>query len=166
MKAFHLAEKRWRNTWARRSSRERVFLSVGAALLAAALAWGAIWQPAQEARTRLARRNAALEIQVAQIGALARDAATLRARSQAPGTPEQMKTRLETALATLGLKPGTLEVDTQNRQARVSLEAPFDRCIALLDTVRRDSRWPLTQARFEATAQTGLVRAQLSWSQP
>ena len=166
MKVFRLAEKRWLDAWGRRSSRERVFLSVGAALLAAALAWGLIWQPAQEARIRLTRRNAALEIQVAQIVALARDAATLRARRQAPGTPEQMRTRLEIALATLGLKPGALEVDTQNRQTRVSLEAPFDRCVALLDAVRRDSRWPLTLVRFEATAQADIVRAQLIWSQP
>lgn len=152
--------------WRRRSRREQWGLMLAGAVLVLGLVWGALWEPLQSARTRLAKRNVQLAAQVADLGVLAREAQALRQRPKLVAQPEQMAALMRAAFAAQGLAPQRLEVDLPGRLARVQLEASFEACLAAADALRRDSHWALTQARFEATATAGVVRAHMSWTLP
>ena len=152
--------------WNRRSQRERRIVSAGLTLLLGLIIWLGIWDPVQQSREKLAQRNIKLQNELRHIQGIALAANSLPKESKASSPPDQMSVRIRTILGSQGLRLKELDVDTANLSAKAQIEGNFSACVKALDQVRRETRWALVKARFDALGEPGQVRAYLNWMQP
>jgi len=92
--------------WAERAPRERLILGTGAAMLAAALVYLLLIEPAWLGSRRLEPALRTQRTQVAQLDQLLAEARTLRARAATAGmSPAEAREAIDQSLAAAGLKP-------------------------------------------------------------
>jgi len=92
--------------WAERAPRERLILGAGAAVLAAALVYLLLIEPAWLGSRRLEPALRTQRTQVAQLDQLLAEARTLRARAATAGmSPAEAREAIDKSLAAAGLKP-------------------------------------------------------------
>lgn len=150
--------------WAARAPRERTILGVGAAVVALALVQLLLVDPALSGRKKLNRDLPTLRQQLAQLQALAKEAAALSASSPA-ALPVISRESIEAALTRGGLTPQSVTVNGNIAQVKLS-SASFSGLLNWLDEVQQDARLAVLDANIVALPQPDRVDAVLSLRQP
>ncbi len=149
--------------WEARNPRERAILAGGAALLVLGLLYAILLGPALSGRDRLHKDLPQLRQQVAQLQALARDAAGLA--SSTPATPAPLtKESLEADLTRRSLKPDSVAVTGEIARLQLS-NASFASLVAWLDEIQKSTLVSVVDANIVAQAQPDTVNATLTLRQ-
>jgi general secretion pathway protein M len=149
--------------WEARNARERAILAGGAALLMLGLLYAILLGPALSGRERMNKDLPQLRAQVAQLQALARDAAGLA--SSTPANPAPLtKEGLEADLARRSLKADSVAVTGEI--ARLQLSAvSFAALVGWLDEIQKSALVSVVEANIVAQAQPDTVNATLTLRQ-
>jgi len=149
--------------WNERSDQERRMLAIGGGVVAFGLVYGLLIDPAFSGRARLAKELPQLRQQVAELQALAGEAAQLSA--QAPIQPPPMsRESVNAGLQQRLLSPQSLTVTGE--YARLEFKgAAFAGIIAWLDAMRREQRLTVQDANITAQNTPGQVDATLTLRQ-
>ncbi len=149
---------RW---WASKSPGERRTMAAVALLVAATLAWLALWQPLQQDLAALRTAVPAERAALADGQRMAGEIAGLARASALPPAPEP-QAAIERILGERGLRAGAAQVDWREGRARITLDAVrFDALVAALDALQRDARLHVVEATLTARVEPGTVRAEL-----
>ena len=149
--------------WQARTEQERRFLAVGGAVVGLALFYSLLIAPALDGRARLDKELPQLRQQVAEMQAMAREAAALQGQGNiAP--PPMTKDSLNAGLAARGLNPQSVTITGEYAKLQFS-GAQFAGLVAWLDAIRNDSRIAVVDASFTAQDTPGMVNATLTLRQ-
>nr|WP_043286537.1 type II secretion system protein M [Paraburkholderia oxyphila] len=149
--------EQWSNFWEARTAREQVLLTWGGALLAVAIGYSVLWQPAADGRARLRESLPALQRGLAQMTAQADEARALAgaAASVAPDG-QALKDALTASLSDHGM-PGA-QVQLIGTTAQVQMKnASFPAWSAWLDDVRKQYKVQVVEAHITALKADGQV---------
>jgi general secretion pathway protein M len=149
--------------WNERNEQERRMLKIGAAVVAVGIVYGLLIDPAFSGRAKLAKELPQLRQQVAELQALAGEAAQLSA--QAPIQPPPLaRDSVNASLQQRGLTPQSLTVSGE--YARLEFKgAAFAGLVAWLDAMRREQRLTVQEANITAQNTPGQVDATLTLRQ-
>jgi general secretion pathway protein M len=148
--------------WVARTDQERKLLAAGAAVVLLALAYLLLVAPALEGRAQLARALPQMRQQKAQLEAMAREAAELKAQP-VPQVAPMTRESLTASLAASGL---TATPAMAGQRAQLQLKgASFANLVMWLDAQRRESRIAVQDAVFTALPTPGQVDANLTLHQ-
>ncbi|HTN94452.1 MAG TPA: type II secretion system protein M [Gallionella sp.] len=166
---LHRSTRSFSEYWALRSPRERTMLATVALVVATALVYAFLFEPALAGRERLNRNLPALRQQVAQMRALAKEAAALPAKpasgvmmGSSPSPFMAMsKQNIEAALARNGLKVQSV---TQNGDStNVQLAAvSFTGTLNWLDEMQKTSMISVADAKIVSLGQPDVIDATIS----
>ena len=149
---------RW---WALKPPSERRAMTAVVLLVAATLAWLALWQPLQQDLAALRAAIPAERTALAEGRRMAGEIAALTAATAVPPALEP-QAAIERILGERGLRGGATQVDWREGRARVTLDAVrFDALVAALDALQRDARLHVVEATLTARIEPGTVRAEL-----
>ena len=150
--------------WAARDARERFMLAVAALVVAFGLVYILLINPALAGRDSLNKNLPLLRLQVAQMQALAKQAAVLSVKSAVP--PAAMsKENIEAALARNGLKPQSVLLTgdyAKVQLASVSFSATMD----WLDDMQQTALLSVVDANIVALPKPDMVNATFTLRQP
>lgn len=148
-----------RHFWAARTPREQRILAIGGGLLLIVLVWLLLIDPALQGRAQWNQALPALRADVAQMQALAQQAAA--APAPAPAGPMPSRAELERSLASQGLKPQSLTV--ADAQVRLVLsDVSFAALVAWLRQMQGDAQLVVNEAGITARERIDRVDANLS----
>jgi general secretion pathway protein M len=143
--------------WAVRDARERAMLAAAALVVTFGLAYALLIDPALAGRDRLNKNLPELRQQVAQLQALAKEAAALSGKSAAPLIAMSKET-IEAALARNGLKPQSVMLTGDF--AKVQLAAvSFAGTLNWLDDMQKTALLSVVDVNIVALAQPDMVNA-------
>ena len=149
--------------WAARDAREQRMLTAAAAVAVLGLSYALLIDPALNGRAQTAKNLPILRQQVAQMQALAQEAAALSAK---PAPPTAVLSR-ETLVASLALK-GLQSQNVMLSGSQISVQlnsASFAAVLAWLDEMQKSSRVALVDANIVALEQPDRVNAKLTLRQ-
>ena len=155
---------RFGNFWTEREPRERRMLSVGAAVMAAALIYLVGFAPALQGTARLQKTLPEMRQQAASLQALAREAQALGAGG-ATGATLSTQEGIEAGLARKGLKAQSVVVTGDLVRLQMN-NVSFAGILDWLDETQKSARLSVAESSFTALAQTDMVNATLSLRQP
>ena len=155
---------RFGNFWTEREPRERRMLSVGAAVVAAALIYLVGFAPALQGMARLQKALPEMRQQAASLQALAREAQALGAGG-ATGATLSTQESIEAGLARKGLKAQSVVVTGDLVRLQMN-NVSFAGILDWLDETQKSTRLSVAESSFTALAQTDMVNATLSLRQP
>ncbi|WP_322103890.1 type II secretion system protein M [Paraburkholderia sp. J41] len=147
----------WTEFWEARSAREKTLLTWGGALLAVAIGYSVLWQPAADGRARLSESLPAMQRQLAQMTAQADEARALTgaAASVAP-SGQALRDALTASLADHGL--GGAQVQLIGTTVQVQMKnASFPAFAAWLDDMRKQYKVQAVEAHITALKTDGQV---------
>lgn len=149
--------------WQARNPQERRTLSIGGAVLGAALFYAVLIGPALDGRSKLQKDLPQLHQQAAEMQALALEASALK--NQAAALPPPMsRDSLNASLASQGLTAQSVSVTGE--YARLQLNGvPFPALLAWLDAQRHAARITVQEASVTAQSAPGMVDATLTLRQ-
>ncbi|UXY17058.1 type II secretion system protein M [Chitiniphilus purpureus] len=142
---------RFRLFWRQRTGRERVFLGICGVLLAVALFYLVLWQPAATARERLQRQLPRLEADLAQMQRQITQLKGSRANAGASGDP---RSTVQGIVQAAGVQADIRALPDQ----RVAVDAPdlpFAQALDLLTALRSDSGMRIMKLDIKETGQPG-----------
>ncbi|MEP7275371.1 MAG: type II secretion system protein GspM [Betaproteobacteria bacterium] len=146
--------------WTRASSRERIAMGVGAAVVLGTLAWAFALQPLTRDLDRLRDAAPAVAASLAQARALADDIAGL-ARNTPPARGD-LRAAVERAFAERDLRAPAVTIEPQgDRVSVVVLAAPFATLVAALDAAGKDGAAFVVEGTITPRVEPGAVRAEL-----
>jgi len=149
--------------WQVRTEQERKLLAVGGAVVALALFYSLLIDPALTGRDKLRKQLPQLRQQEAEMQALAREASSLQSQSNiAP--PPMTGENLKAGLAARGLTPQSLNITGEYAKVQFN-GVPFAGLVAWLDVVRTESRINVAEASITAQETPGMVNATLTLRQ-
>jgi general secretion pathway protein M len=149
--------------WAARNARERRIITIALSLAILALVYSLLIDPAVSGRQRLTAELPQLRQQVAQMQALARDAANVAGTTVTAAEPVS-KESLEASLSRKGLKAQS--IGFTGDIARVQLSgAPFPALLDWVDEMQKTALISVLEANIIAQAQPGMVDATLTLRQ-
>jgi general secretion pathway protein M len=150
--------------------RERLFVSVGAVVVALALVWGLVWQPAANARKNQLQALSDVRAEAERLEAIA--VAVQKARAAGGGAIQGQGQSLLTLVdqqgraPELGKAPTRLQPEGDN-EVRVWFEdVPFDALVRWMASLEKDFGVQIAGAEFERRAGSGLVNARLTVTRP
>jgi general secretion pathway protein M len=149
--------------WQARTEQERKLLTVGGVVVALALFYSLLIDPALSGRDKLRKQLPQLRQQEAEMQALAREASSLQSQSNIAPAP-MTRDSLNTGLAARGLTPQSLNITGEYAKAQFN-GVPFAGLVAWLDAVRTESRINVTEATITAQETAGTVNATLTLRQ-
>lgn len=149
--------------WQARTEQERKLLTVGGAVVALALFYSLLIDPALSGRDKLQKQLPQLRQQEAEMQAMAREASSLQAQSNIAPAP-MTRENLNAGLAARGLVPQSLNITGEYAKAQFN-GVPFAGLVAWLDVVRTESRINVAEATFTAQEAPGVVNATLTLRQ-
>jgi general secretion pathway protein M len=150
--------------WAARNAREQAMLAVAALVVAFALAYAVLIDPALTGRERLNKSLPVLRQQVAQMRTLSDQAAALSAKPVVPPMP-MTRDSIESALARNGLKAQSVMLSGDF--AKVQLGAvSFANTLYWLDDMQKTSRLSATDANVVVLDKPDTVNATFTLRQP
>jgi general secretion pathway protein M len=149
--------------WAARAPREQTILMAGAAIVVLALVHLLLVDPALSGREKLNRDLPALRQQVAELQALARQAALSGTASTA--LPAISRESIEAALARDGLTPQSVTLGGDVVQVKLA-SASFSGLLRWLEEAQKDMQLAVVDANIVALPQPDKVDAVLSLRQP
>lgn len=151
--------------WAARTQQERKFLGVGGAVVALALVYLVLIDPALEGRDRLSRSLPQLRQQAAELQAMAEQAQALAGQpgSATPAAAPGLLTRetLAASMTARGLDPAALSMSGELVTLQLSNVA-FANLVGWLDEQRRDQRLEVQEAQFSAQDAQGHVNGSVT----
>lgn len=150
--------------WAARDARERTMLAAAAAVVMLGLIYALLIDPALNGREQLNRNLPLLRQQVAQLQALASEAAALAAQPVPPATVIS-RDNIAAALARNGLKPQGMTLSGDQVEVQLTA-ASFAAMLGWLDEMQRSARLAVVDANIVALDQPDMVNAKLTLRQP
>ena len=149
---------RW---WAAKTPSERRAAVALALLVAATLAWLAVWQPLQQDLAALRAAAPAERAALAEAERMAAEIAGLARVSPMPPAPAA-QAALERILSERGLRGSATKVEWRDGRARIAIDAVrFDALVAALDALDREARLRVVEATLTARVDPGTVRAEI-----
>jgi general secretion pathway protein M len=149
--------------WRARTEQERKMLTIGFAVVAAALLYALFIAPALGGRAQLQKDLPRLRQESAQLSAMAREAAEL-ARQPATQVAPMTRDSVAASLAAMSITPQSLTVSGES--ARLQLAGvSFANLVAWLDAQRRENRIAVQEAVIGAQGAAGQVDATLTLRQ-
>ena len=147
----------WTNFWEARTTREKALLTWGGAVLALAIGWSVLWQPAADGRARLRQSLPGMQRQHAQMTAEADEARSLAgaAASVAPGG-QALKDAVTASLADHTLAGAQVQLIGTTVQVQMK-SASFPAWAAWLDDVRKQFKVQVIEAHITALKADGQV---------
>ena len=144
--------------WAVRDARERAMLAVAALVVTLGLFYALLIDPALAGRERLNKDLPELRQQVAQLQALAKEAAAAMARKSATPMIAMSKQNIEAALARKGLKPQSVMLTGDFAKVQLA-SVSFSGTLNWLDDMQKTALLSVTDANIVALAQPDMVNA-------
>lgn len=146
--------------WSARTEQEQRMLSIGGAVVALGLVWGVLVDPALSGSDKLRRQLPLLNQQVAELQALAGEAAQLAANP--PVQPQPLsKDGVAARLQASGLTPHNLAVTGDYIKVEFK-GVPFAGLVTWLDAMRREQRVALQEGQVTQQGPAGQVDANLT----
>ena len=147
----------WNEFWEARSAREKVMLTWGSAVLAVAIGYSVLWQPAADGRAKLRESLPAMQRQLALMTAQSDEARALAgaAASVAPGG-QALKDALTASLAAHALSGAQVQLIGTTVQVQMK-NASFVAWTAWLDEVRKQFKVQVVEAHVSALKADGQV---------
>jgi general secretion pathway protein M len=147
----------WSDFWEARNPREKLLLTWGGAVLAVAIGWSVLWQPAADGRARLRESLPSMQRQLAQMTAQADEARALAgaAASVAPGG-QALKDALTASLADHTLTGAQVQLIGTTVQIQMK-NVSFAAWAAWLDDVRKQFKVQVVEAHVNALKADGQV---------
>ncbi|GMV02105.1 MAG: hypothetical protein AMXMBFR52_17610 [Burkholderiales bacterium] len=153
--------------WQMLTPRERRILATGAALLAVALLWLVLFEPAWNARRRLQAELPAMRVQLAEVEQLAGDARLLGAVPVAGDAPQAVKVQLEQSIEAAGLKPGLAQFTLTGNLFELRFKSvPHAMWLAWLEAAARETRLRVIAASITRETGVGVISARLALELP
>ncbi|WP_255989902.1 type II secretion system protein GspM [Chitinolyticbacter albus] len=140
--------------WRERNARERLFLTVCGAVLAAAFCYAVLWAPASAGRDKLARQVPQLEAQLAQ---MQRQIAQLKGAS-APRGNGDLRGSVQGAIAQSGITAELRPLSADALQI-VAPTSSFEQVLLLLDALQGAGR--IAKLEVKSAGAPGQVTATL-----
>lgn len=150
--------------WMARDARERKMLTAAVTVIALALIYALLINPAWSGRIQLNKDLPALRQQVAQLQGLAKEAAALSGKT-APSTTPPSKESIEAALAHKGLKAQSIMLTGDLVQVKLA-SSSFAGTLGWLDEMQKTALLSVTEANIEALAKPDMIDATLTLRQP
>jgi general secretion pathway protein M len=150
--------------WAMRDARERAMLAVAALVVTFGLAYALLIDPALSGRDRLHKNLPVLRQQVAQMQALAKEAAAFSAKPAAP-LLAMTKENIEAALARNGLKPQSVMLTGDFAKVQLTA-ASFAATLNWLDDMQKTALLSVVDANIVALDKPDMVNATFTLRQP
>ncbi|QGZ62784.1 type II secretion system protein GspM [Paraburkholderia acidisoli] len=147
----------WTDFWEARAPREKVLLSWGGAVLALAIGYSVLWEPAADGRARLRESLPAMQRQLALMTAQADEARTLTgaAASVAP-SGQALRDALTASLTDHGLGGAQVQLIGTTVQVQIK-NASFPAFALWLDDVRKQFKVQAVEAHITALKTDGQV---------
>lgn len=149
--------------WNERNKREQNMLAAGIAVVAIALIYMLLLDPAMSGRSALEKKLPALRQQSAEVQDLAREAQALGSKTAAPPSAVTRES-LETSLSGKGLKAQNLAVTGELIKVQFN-GASFAAMIDWLAELQRNARVTVLDAKVEAQAQADIVNGSFTLRQ-
>jgi general secretion pathway protein M len=143
--------------WAARDARERKMLAAAGLAVALGLAYSLLIDPALSGRNQLNKNLPILRQQVAQMQALAKEAAVLSVKPAAP-LQAISKENIEAALARNGLKAQSVMLTGDFAKVQLST-ASFTDTLNWLDDMQKTARLSVTDANIVALEKPDMINA-------
>jgi general secretion pathway protein M len=149
--------------WNARNARERRLLAAATVVVILGLLYALLIGPALSGRDQLNKSLPQQRQQVAQLQAMAKEAAGLSAKA-APSVPAMSRESIEAALARKGLKAQTVALTGDVARVQLS-SASFAGLIGWLDDMQKTALLSVVEANIVAQAQPDTVNATLTLRQ-
>ena len=149
--------------WLARTEQERKYLTVGGAIVLAALVYMIFIDPAQAGRTELRQKLPELRQEAAELQALALEASQLAARPVPQPTP-MTRESLTAGLAARSITPQSLTMTGDYAKLQLS-NVSFANLVMWLDAQRRENRISVQDMTATAQGAPGQVDASLTLHQ-
>jgi general secretion pathway protein M len=146
--------------WSARTEQEQRMLSIGGAVVALGLVWGVLIDPALSGSDKLRQQLPLLNQQVAELQALAGEAAQLAANPPVQAQPLS-KDGVAARLQASGLTPQNLAVTGDYIKVEFK-GVPFAGLATWLDAMRREQRVALQEGQMTQQGPAGQVDANLT----
>ena len=149
--------------WLARTEQERKYLTVGGAVVSAALVYMIFIDPALTGRAELRQELPELRQQAAELQAMALEASQLAARPAPVPTP-MTREALMASLAARGIIPPSLTLSGEYAKVQVS-NTSFANLVMWLDAQRRENRISVEDMTVTSLPAAGQVDASLTLHQ-
>jgi general secretion pathway protein M len=146
--------------WNARNRRERTWLSAAGVVIALAVFYGVLIEPAMSGRATLTTTLPLLRQQMAQMQAMSSEAASLSA-GDALAPVDTSKQGIEASLARKGLRAQSVAVTDDTIRLQLSGVAYSD-VLAWLSDMQKDARLTLIDAAFSTNGEVDNVDARLT----
>jgi len=151
--------------WIARTAQERTFLAVGAAVVALALLYLVLLEPALSGREQLRRALPELRQQAAQLETLAGQARAVAGQAASAPPPAPLsRDALAASMTARGLDPASLSLSGDYAKLQLT-NVSFANLVSWLDSQRQESRLQVQDAQFTAQSAPGQVNATLTLRQ-
>ncbi|WP_028103148.1 type II secretion system protein GspM [Pseudoduganella violaceinigra] len=149
--------------WSARTEQEQRMLSIGGAVLAIGLVWSVLVEPAMTGREKLQKQLPQMNQQMAELQALAGEAAQLAAQPAVQPQPLN-KDAVAAQLQASGLTTQNLAVTGDYIKVEFK-GVPFAGLVAWLDAIRREQRVRVQEGQVTQQGPAGQVDANLTLRQ-
>jgi type II secretory pathway component PulM len=147
--------------WSSKSHGERRILAGLALVVAAALAWWAVWQPLNRDIAAMRAANTRGGVALAEARRMTDEIASL-SRMAALGGDTDPRADLERVLAQQNLRAALTQQDWKDGRARLVFGAvAYDLLVASLEALQQETRLRVVEATLTARVEPGTVRAEL-----
>lgn len=161
---FHQSRQTFSEFWALRDARERTMLAMALLVVALAIVYALLVDPALSGRDRLNKDLPLLRQQVAQMQELSKQAAALSIKSAA-ALPPLSKDSIEAALARNGLKPQSVMLSGDFAKVQLAT-ASFAGTMDWLDDMQKTALLSVVDANIVALPQPDMINATFTLRQP
>jgi general secretion pathway protein M len=150
------------NTWRGLGARERRMVGLAGAVVIAALVYLVLFEPAWQARKKLAQELPQLQSQLAQVKGLGAQARSLKAAPAVTDSPSVLKTQIEDSLSAVSLRSTLKQINATSDTIELRFaDAPFAQWWPWLEAALRETRLRVVDASITRDAGLGLVSARL-----
>ncbi len=151
--------------WQQRDTRERTMLALAGAVIAAALIYAVLIEPALSGRAQLEKSLPSLRLQAAEMQMLAKQAAQFATPAAALVPPPPVsRESIEAALTRKGLKAQNIIVSGDLVKVQL-VSASFAATLDWLDEMQKSARLTVVDTNFAALAAVDTVNATLTLRQ-
>ena len=149
--------------WQARNEQERRTLSIGGAVLGAALFYAVLISPAMDGRSKLQKELPQLRQQAAELQAMALEASALKGQA-AVLPPPMSRDTINSSLTAHGLTAQSVSVTGEFARLQLNGVA-FSGLVAWLDAQRHEARITVQEATLTGQSTPGMVDATLTLRQ-
>lgn len=153
--------------WQLLTPRERRVVIAGAVLLAVAVVWLLLFEPARDGRQRLQSELPALRSQLAEMEQLSGEVRRLGAVPAGSDSPQAIRVQLEQSIDSAGLKPALAQLTHSGDLFDLRFKSvSYAVWLLWLDTAARETRLRVVDAAITREAGVGVVSVKLALELP